>query len=310
MLVSLPPQIHAKALLSFLSMLSSVEEQKKIELDFGPLRRISPGGLIALTAITTRWLRQHREVTLLNLGQCSITGYLQRMDFLRACGAELPERFQRHDSAGRFVPVRALTHNVEDMGHELATCLAPGGEDYGHPNASLYDLAWYVFTEIANNARQHSAGIGYAAAQVTRGEGLVRIAVGDNGNGIRKSFLDAGLEWAGESTDCTAILRALKPRVSSKGHPTNEGVGLTLVSELVRQTRGWLLVVSGNGVVILRPGSEIPESQILPDNGHYPGTLVVAAFRQQDSNDFAQLLHDAKVRAGLLSSGKSGATFT
>lgn len=196
------------------------------------------------------------------------------------------------------------------MGHELAACLAPGGEDFDHPLASLYDLAWYVFTEIANNARQHSLGMGYAAGQAARAEGLVRLAIGDNGKGIKSSFINAGLEWADDATDGEAILKALEPKMSSKGRPTNEGVGLTLVSELARQTRGWLLVVSGRGVVILKPGFPNAEVSVLPDDGCYAGTLVAAVFRQQDIRDFADLLHNAKVRAGLLSTGPSTATFS
>ena len=304
----IPTQINADGLLPFLSHLSTAGDATEIDLDFAGLRRVSPGALVALVAAVTRWLRQQRKVSFLNLDQCAITGYLQRMDALSACGADLPETFRRHESRGRFVPVQLVDHEVDQMGHEMAACMAPGGDEYGHPHASLYDLAWYVFTETANNARQHSRGFGYAAAQVARTEGLVRLAVADNGKGIRQSFIDAGLVWAEELTDGEAILRALDPRVSSKGHPTNEGVGLTLVSGLVRQTRGWLLVVSGKGVVRLRPG-KTPEVQLLPENGRFDGTLVVTAFRQSDVTDFAALLHGAKFDAGLLRTGVQSGNF-
>jgi hypothetical protein len=298
----LPPQINADGLLPFLSLLATAGEEREVYLDFSALRRVSPGALAALAAAVTGWLRQHRKVVFLNLDQCAITGYLQRMDVLRACGADLPESFRRHDSKGRFVPVRLVDHDVEGMGKDMAACLAPGGEEMEHPHAALYDLAWYVFTETANNARQHSRGLGYAAAQVTRSEGLVRLAIADNGKGIRQSFVDAGLPWAKGLSDGQAILKALEPKVSSKGRPTNEGVGLTLVAGLVRQARGWLLVVSGSGVVRLRAGGE-PEVETLPSGGRFEGTLVVTAFRQQDVCNFAGLLHDAKVQAGLLRSG-------
>lgn len=196
----------------------------EIDLDFAGLRRVSPCALAALVAVM-RWLRQQRRVNFLNLDQCAITGYLQRMNALSACGADLPETFRRHESRGRFVPVRLVDHEVDEMGHEMAACMAPGGDVYGHPLASLYDLAWYVFTETANNARQHSRGLGYAAAQVARTEGLVRRVVADNGKGIRQSFLDAELQWAEGLTDGEAILRALQPKVSSRGRLTNEGGG-------------------------------------------------------------------------------------
>jgi hypothetical protein len=307
-LLTLPERINANGLLPFLAQLSKVGEADEVQLDFGGLRRVSPGALVALVAAVTRWLRQPKKVTFLNLDRCVITGYLQRMDVLKACGAGLPENFRRHDARGRFVPVQLVDHDVDRMGNEMASCLAPGGEDYEHPLAALHNLAWYVFTETANNARQHSRGLGYAAAQVARSEGLVRLAVGDNGKGIRQSFIDAGLSWAGEMTDGDAILKALEPKVSSRGRPTNEGVGLTLVSELVRQTRGWLLVVSGSGVVRIGAGKPA-EKLLLPEGGHFPGTLVVTAFRQEDVKDFASLLHDAKVEAGLLRRNVQSGTF-
>ena len=308
MRLKLPANINADGLLPFLSLLASVGDETEIEMDFAGLRRVSPGGLLALVATTTRWLRQHRKVIFSNLDRCAITGYLQRMDVFRACGVDLPEAFVRHDSRGRFVPVSLIDHGVDAMGSELAACLAPGGEEFGNPHAALYDLAWYVFTEVANNARQHSRGLGYAAAQAARTEGLVRLAIADHGRGIRQSFIDAGLSWAAELDDGTAILRALEPKVSSRGRPTNEGVGLTLVSGLVRQTQGWLLVVSGSGVVTIKQGGA-PAVQTLPDSGYFQGTLVVTAFRRDHVNDFAALLHEAKIQAGLLRKGGSSGRF-
>lgn len=305
---NLPPQINADGLLPFLAQLSSVEAASEVRLDFSGLRRVSPGALVALVATVARWLRQDKRVSFLNLDRCAITGYLQRMDVLKACGADLPENFRRHDATGRFMPVKLIEHDVERMGNEMACCLAPGGDEYEHPLEALHSLAWYVFTETANNSRQHSRGFGYAAAQVARSEGLVRLAVGDNGMGIRQSFKSAGLPWADELTDGEAILKALEPKVSSRGRPTNEGVGLTLVSGLVKHTRGWLLVVSGAGAVRLGPGRS-PEMLTLPDGGRFPGTLVITAFRQKDVTDFASLLHDAKVEAGLLRRNVQSGTF-
>jgi hypothetical protein len=228
-----------------------------------------------------------------------ITGYLQRMDVLRACGVDLPEAFSRHEGKGRFVPVQRVDTPVEAMGNAMASCVAPGGEDYGHPLSPLYDFVWYVLTEMANNVRQHSGGTGYATAQVTQTEGFVRLAIADNGRGIRQSFLDAGLPWAAALDDVGAIRKALEPLVSSKGTPTNEGVGLTLSAGLARLAKAWLLIVSGRGLVRLRPDGH-QEFGLLPAGGFYPGTLIGLTFKQADISDFAELLTAAKVGAGLL----------
>ena len=296
--LAIPATINADGLLPFLAVLGKpLSPQEEVVLDFSGLRRVTPAGLVALVATVLRWRREHRPVTFQGLAACAITGYLQRMDVFAAGGVDLPENFQRHEASGRFVPVRVIDHRVVEMGNDLATCLAPGGEDYGHAMADLYDLAWYVFTETANNVRQHSRGVGCVAAQVTRTEGLVRLALADNGCGILKSF--EGLAWSAALTDAEAVGKALEPRVSSKGSPTNEGVGLTLVAGLVRRTRGWLMIVSGTGGVRIRSGGE-PEAITLPDAARYQGTLVGLTFRQEDVRDYAGLLHEAKVEAGLL----------
>jgi ABC-type transporter Mla MlaB component len=180
--ITIPAQINASGLLPFLATLGQpLSPQEAVVLDFSGLRRVTPAGLVALVAMVLRWQREHHPVSFQGLQTCAITGYLQRMDVFATCGAVLPENFQRHEAKGRFVPVRVIDHRVTEMGNDLATCLAPGGEVFEHPMADLYDLAWYVFTEMANNVRQHSRGVGYVSAQVNRTEGLVRLALADNG---------------------------------------------------------------------------------------------------------------------------------
>jgi anti-anti-sigma regulatory factor len=96
MTLTIPPQIHMDGLLPFLARLSTVGDAEEIRLDFSGLRRVSPGALVALVATVTRWLRQRRKVAFLNLDRCAITGYLQRMDVLKCCGAGA--------QGGRFQP--------------------------------------------------------------------------------------------------------------------------------------------------------------------------------------------------------------
>jgi hypothetical protein len=305
----LPAQINAAGLLPFLSELGVTPENGIVTVNFSRLRRVSPAALAALACAVERWRRQRYDVRFQGLEQCVITGYLQRMDLLRACGMHLPEHFRRHEAHGRFVPVQQVDAPVDTMGNAMSACVAPGGEDYGHPLSALYDFAWYVLTETANNVRQHSGGTGFATAQVTQVEGFVRMAIADNGRGIRQSFVDAGLHWAQDMDDVAAIQRALEPRISSKGTPTNEGVGLTLVTELARLTNAWMLIVSGRGLMRLRPDG-MRETGALPFGGHYPGTLIGLTLKQADIGDFAELLTRAKVSSGLLpSSGQTG-TFT
>lgn len=306
--IQLPAQINAGGLLPFISDLHVPETIDEISVDFSALRRVTPAGLVALVAKVIAWRREGREVYLDGLSGCRILGYLQRMNVFRQCGFELAEDFARHDEKGRFVPVTHIDHPVETMGNAISTCLAPGGEDFGHPMAGLYDFAFYVMTEIGNNVRQHSAGLGYASAQVNRQEGFVRVAIADNGMGIRESFRNVGAPWSESATDATAIRKALEPRASCKLGDPNQGVGLTLVSELARLTQAWLLIVSGTGVLNISAGGE-PRLSELPTGGNYRGTLMTMVFRQKAAAEFSELLHEAKVRAGLLRTGHATGRF-
>lgn len=305
-----PDNIRGKGLLSFLALLDDGGSAESIILDFTVLRRVSPAGLVVLTARIDRWHREGRRVFVDGLHDCAILAYLQRMDVLKACGIEMPEPFKRHDGKGKFVPVRMIDHRVNEMGSEMALCVAPGGDDWGHPLAGPYDFVWYVLTEMANNVRQHSGGRGFVAAQVGGGEGLVRLAIADNGRGIRQSLCEAGFPWTTGMDDTQAILKALEPKISSKGSPTNEGVGLTLTRQLAGIADAWLLIVSGQGLVRLNPSDRDGLiSGTLPDAKAFPGTIVALTFRQDRVMDFAKLLDLAKRASGLLHAPPSKGRF-
>jgi len=305
-----PPVINAAGLIPFLALLGSVPAvEAEITLDFSSLRRVSPAGLVALAAMVKHWQGQHfHRVQFEGIPLCPILGYLQRMDLLRVCDVSSPEDFECHPSHGRFVPVQPIT-DVDMMSKDVAACLAPGGDDFEHPASPLYDLAAYVIGELGANARQHSRGTGYVAAQVNKGEAMVRIAVADNGHGIRQSFVDAGLAWSHGLSDSASIRKALEPRVSSKGEPVNQGVGLTLVTGLARHTQAWVLIVSGTGIVQIDPDGQVKERN-LPPGCIYHGTLVTLTFLHSKLRDFYTLLDAVKQEAGLLAKRPIRTRFT
>ena len=300
MRLHIPANINAAGLIPFMAQLGSVAElEPEIVLDFSTVRRVSPAGLVALVATVKRWQGSRpRRVRFEGVEQCPIVGYLQRMDVLRMCGVELAEAFERRPPHGRFVPVQAIV-DVDAMSRDVAACLAPGGDDYDNPLSSVYDLTAYVLGELGANVRQHSRGAGYLSAQASAPEGLIRLAIADNGRGVRQSFVEAGLRWSLEMSDSAALRKAIEPRVSSKGEPVNQGVGLTLVTGLARLTQAWLLMASGRGLLQMNPDGAIHES-LMPDGSRYNGTLAALTFRRDKLQEFAILLHEAKQEAGLL----------
>lgn len=310
MKIQLPAHINADGLLPFLAQLGAASQADAVDLDFSQLRRVSPAAMVALAAQVSAWRMRGASVSVGGLEHCGILSYLQRMDLLTHCGICVPEKFHRHDARGRFVPVRKVEHPVEEMGSQMALCVAPGGDDYEHPLAGLYDLIWYVLTEMSNNVRQHSGGTGYASAQVSGlTEGLVRVAIADSGRGILASFREAGFDWSHALDDRAAILKALEPKVSSKGSPANEGVGLTLTSKLAEQVGAWLLIVSGDGAVRMRPKQGMRVER-LPGGERYGGTLVALTFPQGKAQNFPELLDLAKQASGLLQPKPGRGRFT
>lgn len=290
----IPKHINADGLIPFLDQLAAHAEQPELIIDFSDLHRVSPAGLASLTAFMARRTRNRMETQVVGLDACLIRNYLRRMNLLRLCGWERgAEAFMRHDSQGRFVPLAEIPHQVDDLGAQIALCIAPGGEDYEHANAGLYDTAWYLITEMANNVRQHSRGIGFVAAQITLSDGYVRIAIADGGCGIPASLKDAGFPWAQDLPDEDIIERAMVARVSSKGQPANEGVGLSLSSRIVDLMGGHMLIASGAGTVIRGGGTVLKKGRF--ENGNrFPGTLIAISFLQSEAADFDSKLHKAK----------------
>lgn len=305
----IPSHINSKGLFSLLELLGSAGNEEHMVFDISQLRRVTPAALVAIASRVNGWKRIGRSVEFVGVEECAIAGYLRRMDFFTACQhSEAREAVPSDSNPGKFVPVRLILHDTNSMGAEIASCLAPGGEDYEHPLSSLHSLAHYVFTEVANNVRQHSRGDGCIAAQVTRGDGLVRLALADNGRGILRSFQDAGLRGSDCMTHQAAILKALEAGVSSSFNPINKGVGLTLVKELAVLMRAWLLIVSGTGVFTLNPDG-VPKSSALPSHGEFQGTLIGFTFVQDSVVDFDAMLQNAILRAGLLRNSRTGIKF-
>ena len=306
--IVLPSRVSVPQLVALLASASEVACDEPIEVDFTRLERVTPVFLTTLAATVSRWKRDGREVWFRGLEKCPITPYLQRMDFLKHCDVDLPESFNRHDSRGRFVPVRRVELPVERLAEEIAECFAPGGGDCEDPNAGFYGFLVYAVTEMGNNIRQHSSGVGYASVQFLKVEGLVILALADNGCGILRSFQRVEMPWSVEMTDADAIMKALEPRVSCKMGAPNEGVGLTILADLVRRMKGSLLIASGQGTVTMTRGQH-PNTNRLPDGVRYEGTLVALAVRRAVAADFDEHLQGAKLEKRLLPAAKARAIF-
>jgi len=310
MTLELPKYVNANGLIDLLKLLSEQPEAGVVDIDFRALRRITPAGLVALTSFVQYRTFKGLSTTCDNIEDCSILGYLQRMNFFKSAGLrELPEGFTRHSCDRKFYPVTPITGDTEVLGTDIANIIAPGGDDYDNPNAGLWDAAFYLVTELANNVRQHGLRPGFVAAQSTHTDGYVRIAIGDLGIGIKGSLEAGGHIWASESSDLECIQQAVTARVSSKGQPSNEGVGLTLCSRVATLMGGRILVASGSGIIATGDDGETSFTEELPGSG-INGTVVTVAFRRPKAAHFDDHLLKAKELENLLQRSHSSANFT
>ena len=307
--IVLANRVDGNGLTVLLNQLANFRDEQEVCLDFHKLCRVTPAGLVTMTAwVSDRNLRG-LHTSLIRIQDCPIKEYLQRMNFATLCGInDMEERFQRHDSRKRFVPMIEIPRNTDELAIELADLIAPGGDDFDNPNMGLWDAAQYVATELTNNVRQHGRGKGFIAAQTTKADGMVRIAVCDHGIGIRKSLSDGRNDLPDGISHAESVVKALDARISSKGQPSNEGVGLTLTSHTVSSMNGQMLICSGNGVVITQQDAPPEIQDTLPRNG-ISGTLITVVFKKSQAEAFNDRLHEAKEIKGLLQNASNSVNF-
>jgi anti-sigma regulatory factor (Ser/Thr protein kinase) len=181
--------------------------------------------------------------------------FLQRMDFFKVVGARLKEDFKRHDPTGRFVPVREVKQPSEV--HQLAQEMVETLQMDDEPDAM--GVLRHCIGEIVDNVFVHAASKVNAivCAQHFPNAGRTQVAIVDTGMGFRRSFEAVEPYSTMGLTDRDAITLGLTPWVTSKPDNPGEtyaagygrlGVGLSIISEILRLSGGRLLIASGGAM--------------------------------------------------------------
>ena len=177
--------------------------------------------------------------------------YLQRQKFVERfnVGAEVIKQGPLHQLA----PSTSLNDIVDlEDGDRVADSVTDAVVDLLRDNKVDIDTGLFadIASELVDNFAQHAdQPLAALAMQCYPNFRRVVMAVGDCGVGARAN-LASKPEYAylGLRPHTTAILKALQPQVSSKWEG---GMGLTDVSEGVRQANGRLIITSGNGRVVV-----------------------------------------------------------
>ncbi len=267
----------------------SGDKAEVVVCDAANLTFVDPAGLCLLVAVCHSLSARGKSLRIINISD-SMKGFLSRMDLFKACGIHYDEKFNRHDRSADLVEVCVLDNarSVDEVARKVSYALvgrmpdfdpsAPPDEMTGYqPHDHLYIPLEYVFVELLENALTHgkragrSDALAWVAAQYYSSRDLIRLAVLDNGCGFLASLQSHSALV--EKSHLAATRLALQPRVTcnpdfyvASQETANQGVGLTVVKEIVSRGGGVMRLVTGNSLLELKAGDR-ESHQVTPTWG-------------------------------------------
>lgn len=302
--ISLPSRVYEYEYKDFIKLVSAGNGKEHVRVNFERLTYSTPIANIFLIIKVKEWIRNGQKVEFIYHKKCNAFKYLQRIDFFEHCGITIEEDFIRHDSSGKFVPIKSLQNsNIGQLSTEIAECIAPElSEEMDTTKTGFFDCIEYSVSELGNNTVQHSlCKLSLVNAQYSEYKDFIRVAIVDNGIGIKESFFRTGSPHQVEiETHMDAIHKALESETSSKTHlsswgeSVNAGVGLTLLKSLAEKIDGTFTIFTGNAYYSLN------DEELFDESLSFEGTLCCFTFKRSKIIDFHNLLYDTKKDIGLI----------
>jgi len=181
---------------------------------------------------------------------------------------------------GRTAKLRRIDsrREVGAQSSKMAALVAPR-------SGELQRVLGYVFDELLRNVLQHSHDAlgGIACAQrMDPGSGYphtsIQLVVADNGIGIRSSLAST---FGEDLSAHEALVHSMEPHVSGAFSPgaygshENAGLGLFVVSEIVRRTAGRLMLATRGGSIFIEGDADFGSNHRMRKSSlGYPGTLA------------------------------------
>jgi anti-sigma regulatory factor (Ser/Thr protein kinase) len=183
-------------------------------------------------------------------------------------------------SASTVVPIRIVNRkfNVDRFVDELLKSTNLSFDDWEDEDAFRY-----IIRELIDNALEHGGSPAIACAQVFRNLGEVEIVVSDYGYG----FLHTIARNHKVSTYEEAIKKALEREVSGSlqtmyGSSTKHaGMGLYVMSNIIKETEGKMFIISGNALVSLS-GRQLTSYKMQEE---WKGSVVAMRFKLDKFKD-------------------------
>lgn len=303
-IIKLPSRVYENNYKDYLKLISEGNGHSHIRIDFQDVTYLTPLTTIFLITKIYEWNKSSQVVDFINFTTCNAFKYLQRMNFFSLCGITLDEDFLRHSSKGKFVEIKSVRNSdIGELSTEIAECIAPELKDeIDSKKLGFFNCIEYSISELGNNIVQHAQSTNsFVNAQYTEYKDLIRVAIIDNGIGIKESFFvnnSPHKDFINSHLD--AINKALEIETSSKTHlniwgeSSNAGVGLTLLKSIAEKIQGDFIIFSGNGYYSLE------EQELFEENLSFNGTLCSFTFKRTDIQDFNTLLFEIKKDIGLI----------
>ena len=149
----------------------------------------------------------------------------------------------------------------------------------------------YLIAEILNNVADHSGSKhgGFAMAQYYPTKRKVQVAVADSGVGFLSHI---GNIYPEVTTDEEALIKAIEMGVTASsnrmyGHERNAGYGLYALLEIIKATKGQVVIISNTGILRCING-EITTGTL---SEGWNGTVVAFEFIEKNTDyDFEQMM--------------------
>lgn len=231
--------------------------------------------------------------------------YLDRMGLYQFSGNKCPVEYIQHEEAGRFIPVTQIKSEREQS--EFITALHP----ILHLTPEKSETIKYVLGELIRNVIEHSMSRNgaFVTVQYVAAKEKLSIGICDTGVGLRASLE----RYHAPVDDMDAIRLALMPGVSGTtardgGTGNNAGAGLYIVKSIVKITRNYFVIYSGDSAYKMHKydkrvkfGPRLNDNPFADKHTAYDGlpsfggTLIGLDITLTDTEQFSNILERIKV---------------
>ena len=230
--------------------------------------------------------------------------YLDRMGLYKYASNNCPISYDKHEESGRLIPVTQLKTDAEQS--KFIADLHP----ILHLSPEKSETMKYILGELIRNVIEHSNAKNgaFVAVQYTAPKDKLSIGICDTGIGLRASLE----KYHNPIDDLDAIRLALMPGISGTayhgGTGDNAGAGLYIVKSIVKTTRNYFFIYSGNAAYKMhkfdkrvKHGPRLNENPFADkcstydDLPSFGGTLIGLDLTLTDTERFSEILERIKV---------------